>query len=406
MTKEEKLAFAGELTYNLTSNILPYWLSKMTAPEGGYYGRRDGNDMLHADEPRGAILNARILWTLSAAARFTGDPQYAEAAARQMRYVADTFIDREYGGVFWAVNPDGTPSADKKQFYAIAFTIYGLAEYVRLCGDKEALELAVELFRCIEKHSRDNVRGGYFEASARDWSPLADVRLSDKDENASKTMNTHLHILEGYANLLRVWPTEECREATASLLRLFNDVIVDSQTHNLGLFFDDDFRRLDAEISYGHDIEASWLMFEAAEVIGDAALLAKTADVTRHVALAALRGRCYDGSMVYERHANGHFDNEKHWWVQAENVVGQIYLARFHSATKEASDKALADALQSWRDIDSMIVDHENGEWYWSRMPDGSINRRDDKAGFWKCPYHNSRMCIEAASQLREMAEE
>ncbi len=297
MTKEEKLAFAGELTYNLTSNILPYWLSKMTAPEGGYYGRRDGNDMLHADEPRGAILNARILWTLSAAARFTGDPQYAEAAARQMRYVADTFIDREYGGVFWAVNPDGTPSADKKQFYAIAFTIYGLAEYVRLCGDKEALELAVELFRCIEKHSRDNVRGGYFEASARDWSPLADVRLSDKDENASKTMNTHLHILEGYANLLRVWPTEECREATASLLRLFNDVIVDSQTHNLGLFFDDDFRRLDAEISYGHDIEASWLMFEAAEVIGDAALLAKTADVTRHVALAALRGRCYDGSM-------------------------------------------------------------------------------------------------------------
>ena len=113
-------------------------------------------------------------------------------------------IDREYGGVFWAVNPDGTPSADKKQFYAIAFTIYGLAEYVRLCGDKEALELAVELFRCIEKHSRDNVRGGYFEASARDWSPLADVRLSDKDENASKTMNTHLHILEGYANLLRV----------------------------------------------------------------------------------------------------------------------------------------------------------------------------------------------------------
>ena len=362
--------------------------------------------MLHADEPRGAILNARILWTLSAAARFTGDPQYAEAAARQMRYVADTFIDREYGGVFWAVNPDGTPSADKKQFYAIAFTIYGLAEYVRLCGDKEALELAVELFRCIEKHSRDNVRGGYFEASARDWSPLADVRLSDKDENASKTMNTHLHILEGYANLLRVWPTEECREATASLLRLFNDVIVDSQTHNLGLFFDDDFRRLDAEISYGHDIEASWLMFEAAEVIGDAALLAKTADVTRHVALAALRGRCYDGSMVYERHANGHFDNEKHWWVQAENVVGQIYLARFHSATKEASDKALADALQSWRYIDSMIVDHENGEWYWSRMPDGSINRRDDKSGFWKCPYHNSRMCIEAASQLREMAEE
>lgn len=395
MNRQEKKAFADELTANLTQNILPYWMDRMADGEGGFYGRRDGNDKLHADAPRGAILNARILWTFSAAAMFTGRDDYARVAHEQFDYIRRHFIDPEFGGVYWSVTATGEPHDTKKQHYAIAFTIYGLAEYVRLTGSREALELAVALFRDIEKHSRDRVRGGYFEAASRDWSPLSDVRLSDKDLNSSKTMNTHLHILEAYANLLRVWPAEECREATASLLRLFNRVIVDPVSHHLGLFFDDDMKRVDGDISYGHDIEASWLMLEAAQVIGDEELLRETTEVTRHVAMAALQGRCWDGSMVYERHVSGRYDNEKHWWVQAEDVIGQIYQARFHGDERDWDG-----ALQSWRYIDSEIVDHEQGEWYWSRLPDGSINRRDDKAGFWKCPYHNARMCIESARQL------
>lgn len=395
MDLKDKKAFADELTANLTQNILPYWMNRMADGEGGFYGRRDGHDGLHAEEPRGAILNARILWTFSAAAQFTGSDEYARVADKQFDYIRRHFIDPEYGGVYWSLTSTGEPHDTKKQHYAIAFTIYGLAEYVRLTGNNEALDLAVSLFRDIEKHSRDKARGGYFEAASRDWSPLSDVRLSDKDLNSSKTMNTHLHILEAYANLLRVWPTEECREATASLLKLFNNVIVDPATHHLGLFFDDDMKRVDGDISYGHDIEASWLMLEAAQVIGDGELLRETTEVTRHVVMAALQGRCCDGSMVYERHASGRYDNEKHWWVQAENVIGQIYQARFHD-----EDKAWENALQSWHYIDGEIVDHEEGEWYWSRMPDGTINRHDDKAGFWKCPYHNARMCIESARQL------
>lgn len=397
MTKQDRLAFADALTDNLKNNILPYWMDTMAAPDGGYYGRRDGNDVLHADADRGAILNARILWTFAAAARATGEENYEIAAALQFNYILKHFIDPEYGGVYWSEKADGTPADTKKQFYAIAFTIYGLSEYVRLTGDRRALDTAVELFRCIERHSRDRVRGGYFEAAQRDWQPIADMRLSDKDLNSSKTMNTHLHILEAYANLLRVWPVEECREATASLLALFNDRIVDARTHHLGLFFDDDLNRVDGDISYGHDIEASWLMLEAAQVIGDDALTARTAVVTRKVAVAALQGRCYDGSMIYERHACGHYDNEKHWWVQAENVIGQIYLARFHGMENQ-----WYKAQESWQYINAEIVDHENGEWYWSRMPDGTVNRRDDKAGFWKCPYHNARMCLEAAARLRD----
>lgn len=397
MSIEERQKFAESLIANLNHNILPYWLGSMADPEGGFYGRRDGRDGLDKDADRGAILNARILWTLAAAACFTGNADYRKAAEKQYRYVVNHFVDKEFGGVYWSIHADGTPADTKKQYYAIAFTIYGLSEYVRLTGDSEALETAISLFRSIEEHSRDREKGGYFEASTRDWHPIADMRLSDKDLNSSKTMNTHLHILEAYANLLRVWTSEECREATSSLLRLFNDVIVDPKTYHLGLFFDDDLRRVDGEISYGHDIEASWLMLEAAQVIGDPELLEQTTEVTRKVALAALEGRCWDGSMIYERHADGHYDNEKHWWVQAENIIGQLYLAFYHGY-EDQWDKA----LESWQYTDSQIVDHEHGEWFWSRLPDGSINRRDDKAGFWKCPYHNARMCLEGASTLKK----
>ena len=374
---------------NLIENILPYWMDTMVDPRGGFYGRRDGSDRLDPDAPKGAILNGRLLWTFSAAYRVVGDPRYLEMATRAKDYIMRHFIDREFGGVYWALNADGTPLDTKKQFYAIAFVIYGLSEYYRACGDLPSLLTAVDLFHVIEKHSRDNVKGGYLEAATREWQPIADMRLSDKDDNSSKTMNTHLHILEAYANLLRVWPSAECREAVVNLLRIFLDKIEDPHTRHLGLFFDDDWKREDRIISYGHDIEASWLLLEAAHVVGDPALTAEVTEHTRWIALAALEGRCVDGSMVYERHANGSYDNDKHWWVQAEDVIGQMYLAKFHGMPQ-----MLERARQSWQYIQDNLVDNEHGEWYWSRRGD-EINRADDKAGFWKCPYHNSRMCLE-----------
>jgi mannobiose 2-epimerase len=385
MIDNRLIDFRDELLAHLRENILPYW-ERMEDPEGGYYGRRDADEQLHPESERGTILNARILWTLASAARVTGESRYREAADRQYRYFVNHFIDREQGGCYWSVNADGTPADTRKQFYAIAFAIYALSEYYRLTADKGALEEAIALFRVIELHSRDREKGGYIEAMTRDWQPIADMRLSEKDLNSSKTMNTHLHILEGYTNLLRVWPDAEIREATASLVRLFNEVIVDHTTWHMGLFFDDNLARVEEGISYGHDIEASWLMLESAEVIGDEELMARTLEVTGRLALAALEGRCDDGSMVYENH-----DTDRHWWVQAENVIGQLYLGRYHG-----KPEYYGKAIETWRYIDREIVDHEHGEWYWSRHADGSLNRRDDKAGFWKCPYHNSRMCLEA----------
>lgn len=416
----DKNRFKEELTANLTENILPYWMDRMKDQRGGYYGRRDGSDNLDKEAPKGAILHARILWTFSAAFNALGKPEYLAEARHAYEFIRDRFIDRKNGGAYWSVTADGRSLDTKKQFYAIAFIIYGLSEYYIASGDRDALQTALQLFESIERHARDREKEGYVEAAACDWQPIADMRLSERDANASKTMNTHLHILEGYTNLLRALriakergiatvsdsEIEKVKEATAYLLRIFLDRIENHETHHLTLFFDDDWRKFDDAESYGHDIEASWLLLETAFEIGDDELTEETLLHTRLIALAALKGRRKDGSMVYELHADGHLDEDRHWWVQAEDVIGQIYLARFHSDPSSDGEKTywLESAEESWRYIADNLVDPA-GEWFWSIKADGSINRTDDKAGFWKCPYHNSRMCLESIKQLNSLIE-
>ena len=381
-----------EVEHELTTGILPFWMEKMADNvQGGFYGRIDGDDKLHADAPKGAILNARILWTFSAAYRLLRKPEYLETATRAKRYIIDKFYDKDFGGVHWSLSADGEPLDTKKQVYAQGFAIYGLSEYARATGDREALDYAVKLFETVEKYSFDRDRNGYIEAFTREWKPIEDMRLSDKDENTSKTMNTHLHILEPYANLYRVWKDERLERQLRNMLDLFTGKILNKKTYHLDLFFDNDWRTDGNIISYGHDIEASWLIHEAALVLGDEALLKRIEPVITNIARAADEGLNPDGSMIYERFtAEDRTDRELHWWVQAENVVGHVNLYQHFG-----DEKALDTAVKCWQFIKDKIIDHANGEWHWSLMPDGSVNRRDDKAGFWKCPYHNGRMCME-----------
>lgn len=385
-------ALREEVKDELVNDILPFWMNRMTDREqGGFYGRIDGNNCLHPDAPKGAILNARILWTFSAAFRLLKKPEYLETATRAKRYLLDFFYDKQYGGIFWELNADGTPSDVKKQIYALGFAIYGLSEYARATGDREALEYAVRLFEVIEKYSFDPVQNGYVEALTREWQLIQDMRLSDKDENEKKTMNTHLHILEPYANLYRVWKDERLEKQLRNLIKVFVTRILDAESGHLNLFFEEDWSNKYHIISYGHDIEASWLIHEAALVLGDQQLLAETEPVIVKIARAADEGLNRDGSMIYENFVDKQkVDRELHWWVQAENVVGHINLYQyFHD------EDALRKALKCWQFIKENLIDGEGGEWYWSRYADGTVNRKDDKAGFWKCPYHNGRMCME-----------
>lgn len=376
----------------LTSNILPYWMSRMVDPRGGFYGRIDGNDVVHPEEPKGAILNARILWTFSAAYRVLGDPAYLEMATRAKRAILDDFLDPDYGGVYWSIHPDGTPLDTKKQIYAIGFAIYGLSEYARATGDEEALSHAVKLFFDIENHSFDPEKDGYFEAFTREWNDIADMRLSDKDANERKTMNTHLHILEPYTNLYRVWPDERLGAQIRGLIDVFLTKILDPQTYHLRLFFDDDWHsKVDAN-SYGHNIEASWLLYEAAEVLGDEELMTRVLAYSHLIAdhadvLDPQTGRCEDI-----------FGTPHQWWEYAESVVGNFNIWQ-HLGDKFALDRALAAKAY----IGTFLIDWKHGEWYWSAgTPDEPFvpNRVDDKAGFWKCPYHNGRMCMELIERI------
>ena len=398
MDKNKLVLFKKEMQDVLTGNILPFWIDKMVDHEnGGFYGRIDGHGNLHADAEKGGILNARILWTFSAAYRVLGKSEYLEMATRAKDYIIAHFIDREYGGTYWSLDYKGNPKDTKKQFYAIGFMIYGLSEYVRATGDKEALDYAIQLFECIEDHSLDVIYNGYIEACTREWGEIADMRLSDLDANYPKSQNTHLHIIEPYANLYRVWKDERLEKALRNMINIFTDKILNPETNHLDLFFEKDWTRGAGHLeSYGHDIECSWLMHEAALVLGDAEVLKKVEEIVPLVAKASEKGLNPDGSMIHEANLDtGHVDDDLHWWVQAEAVVG-FYNIYQHFGDESALDKS----LQCWQYIKDNLIDYEGGEWYWSRRPDGTLNLDDDKAGFWKCPYHNGRMCLEIIERI------
>ncbi len=398
--KPEQLlaAMRAEAMEELTRNILPYWIKRMPdEKQGGFFGRIDGHDRVIAEAPRGAILNARILWSFSSAYITVRDPLCLEMANRAYDYICRHFFDDRYGGTYWCLKAAGEPMETKKQIYSIAFIIYALSWYHMATGDREALDRAVELFNLIEKHSFDRRLNGYFEAFDRQWGELADLRLSEKDENEKKTMNTHLHILEAYTSLYRIWPDAWLREQLGNIVNLFTQRIIDPVTSHLNLFFDEQWNCRSTIVSYGHDIEASWLLYEAASALGEGD---SVREASLRVAQAALEGLAGDGSLYYERDdAKGHFDRDRHWWVQSEAVVG------FLNAWELTGDKGWLELSSgAFEYIRCRLSDGVNGEWFWSIRADGSVNRDDDKAGFWKCPYHNSRMCLEILTR-QERAE-
>ncbi len=382
----------------LQTNILPFWLDKMIDRENrGFYGRIDGHGVLHPDAEKGAILNARILWTFSAAYRVLKRPEYLAAATRAKDYILEHFYDKEFGGIYWSLDCLGRPKDTKKQFYAIGFAIYGLSEFARATADREALDYAIRLFECIEQHSLDRKDNGYIEACTREWGKIEDMRLSDFDANYPKSQNTHLHIIEPYTNLFRIWKDERLEKALRNLINIFTDKILNPETHHLDLFFDNDWTRGAGHLeSYGHDIECSWLMHEAALVLGDEEVLRKVEPIVKLVAKASEKGLNADGSMVHEANVDtGHVDDDLHWWVQAEAVVGFFNIYQYFG-----DEQALEKATHCWQYIKQNLIDNENGEWYWSRHADGTLNLEDDKAGFWKCPYHNGRMCLELIERI------
>jgi mannobiose 2-epimerase len=409
MDESAKRAWSERIRRELTGNILPFWMRHAVDREnGGFYGTISNDLAIDKESPRAAVIDARILWTFSAACRFGdtasgfGDSACRETADRAWAYIRDKFWDAEYGGVYWMVDYLGHPISDRKQIYAQAFAIYAFAEYFRATGNAESLGRAKELYGLIEAKSRDAVDGGYLEACSREWGALDDLRLSEKDLNSPKSMNTHLHVMEAYTNLLRVWPDAALRASQKALLEVTLDHIVDEATGHFRMFFDNRWNSLTDHVSFGHDIEGSWLIYEAAQVLGDAALLERARKLAIRMAQAVYdEGLDRDGSLFYEADAHGVLiDPNKHWWPQAEAVVG------FYNAYQISREEHfLTAALRAWVYIEEHIVNRVQGEWYAKLTPRGRpFTAEEDPdaclVGPWKCPYHNSRVCFEMIERL------
>lgn len=390
-------AYRQELAAELDS-ILQFWMTcSPDEARGGFYGSVNHNNNSNATAAKGLVLNARILWTFSAAFNFTHEKKYLATAERAFRYLSDYFTDKEYGGMYWSVEADGYPLDTRKQVYGMAFYLYGLSEYFQAAGDPRLLQEAIQIFRLIEEKSFDAEQKGYYEAFARDWCHLPDMRLSEKDANEKKTMNTHLHVIEAYTNLYRYWPDALLRERIMQLLEVFEEHMIDRNTGHLLLFFDEEWNLRPDVVSYGHDIEAAWLLQHCAEIIGHISWQEKMKAHSLRITDAAIEGLDTDGGLWYEYNPlSQQLIKEKHWWPQAEAMVG------FANAWQiSGQEKYLQLSVNSWHFIKKYLRDNNKGEWVWGVTADYTVMDDKDKAGFWKCPYHNSRACMEMITRLQ-----
>jgi len=395
---QDTSALLHQIETDLRQNILPFWIEHVVDRAGGtFLGALDNDLVPDRTVERGALLTTRILWTYAAAYREYRDPAYLAMTNHAYGDLRARFHDREHGGFYWSIAADGSVLRDRKQIYGQAFAIYALSECHLATGRREPLDLAIATFRLIEARAREQQHGGYLEAFGRTWEPIEDMRLSVVDQNDPKSQNTLLHVMEAYTNLLRVWPDAGLRQALAQLVEIMLTRVVNPATGHLGLFFANDWTLHSDKISYGHDIEAAWLLTEAAGVLGDPVRTARIQLLALKIADVTLaEGVDADGGIYNLGDPTGIIDPVKEWWPQAEAVIG--FLNAYKLSREE---RFLAAALKTWSFIDKHLIDRVHGEWFRGVTRDGRVIDTFEKVGFWKCPYHNGRMGLEAVRRLR-----
>jgi len=372
-------------------NILSYWLNNTLDIEyGGFVGKIDHKNKIVANASKGIILNTRILWSFSAASNYFRSDNYKDICGRSYTYLRNFFYDSKNGGVYWELDFKGNAINKRKQVYAQSFAIYALSEYYIYTKHEEAKIWAIELFYQIEKYARDINNNGYIEAFNDDWTPIEDMRLSDKDMNASKTMNTHLHVLEAYTRLLTIYDSENLRSALKNLIILFQEKFLNKNNH-YHLFFDDYWNLQSDNISFGHDIETAWLVIEAAKAVGDNYLIEETQKTAVKVADSFLNEAIdFDGGVINEKNLRTNIvDTDKHWWPQMEALVGLKYAFKL---TKNV--KYIEASFKIWGFTKKYLIDRIYGEWHFRVDKQGDVYTQEDKVSMWKAPYHTSRACI------------
>lgn len=383
---------------HLRDDLIPFWNKMRDDENGGFYGYADALGKPDPESPKGVILTARIMWFYSAAYRLLKERSLLDMAEHAFAFLVERCCDRENGGVFWSVNCDAGAFDDTKHTYCQAFTVYALAKFYNVGGNAAALDLAHEIYRTIEEKCRDN--GGYLEAFNCDFSPCSNEKLSENGVMASRTMNTLLHIIEAYTELYSAARDPEVGEKLREALVLFKDKIYDPEKRICKVFFDHEYNSLIDLESYGHNIEASWLLERACDALGNDAICPEIKTITRELAEAALENG-FDksqGALNNEREFDK-VNRTKVWWVQAEAVIGfyNFYSNYNRAEFLEASENVL-------KFIRENVIDKSTGEWIENIDPNGNTDRTQALVHEWKCPYHNGRMCVEMISRLNKEA--
>lgn len=378
---------------HLFGHILPFWCGPALDREQGGWMAWLWNDLRpDRSRPKGLVLYSRLLWTFAAAHRSRSERLFRDMADRALDWVMNRFWDTEHGGAFWRLDDTGVVIDSSKQVYGQAFCLYALAEYHRVFDSPAALSRAKELFVLLERHAHEPGYGGYFEAYARDWSPGdAKSQVGGVELNARKSMNTNLHVLEAFTTLYRAWNDPTLAARLRELIRVFLDKVLDSQTWHFHHFFSESWKSLSDNYTFGHDIEGSWLLCEAAEVLGDEQLLHEVEAATLRMAeVVSKEGVAPDGGLLYEGREGKIVDAGKEWWPQAEAVVGFINAWQI-----SREPQYLNAACRFWDYIEQCIVDRVHGDWFWRINPDGNPDATKPKVSEWKCPYHSARACFE-----------
>ena len=387
-----------ELKEELNGRIFPFWSSLADYDNGGFYGYVGYDCRINKEAEKGVILNTRILWFFSAVYCLEKKTEALELANHAYDFMVDKLFDDKYEGLYWMVNFKGQPTDKRKHIYNQAFGIYGLAEYYKATGKKEALKLAIKLFDLIEIKCENS--NGYLEEFDRQWNKKENEMLSENEVISDRTMNTHLHVLEAYTLLYEVSKDVKVRTRLYYLLDLIKSRIYSTTSHSFKVFFDKNWDETIEMQSYGHDIEGTWLIDRAAEVLEDKDLIHTTHAYTLKIAENIYKN-AYSTLGVINETVKGVTDAGRVWWVQAESIVG------FYNAYEKTKDNKYLGAVQElWMYIKNFVVDkRENSEWYWKLAEDNSPIIDMPIVEPWKCPYHNGRMCIEIIERMEKYCE-
>lgn len=382
-----------EVTKELTEHILPFWMGLIDKENGGFFGEIDFELKVNLEADKGGIAAARHLWTFSAAYRITSNEEYLRTATHAYNFIVEKLFDQKYEGLYWMLDHEGNPIDTRKHVYTQAFGIYALSEYYRVTQNEEALDLAKKLYYLIEQKGYNPKNNAYMEEFDRKWNKVPNEMLSENGVIAEITMNTHIHVIEAYTNLYKIWPENELKKRLENLLNIHYEDIYDNDTKSLGVFFDDNWNSILDIKSFGHDIEASWLIDETIKTIENnkPEYSEMVIDIAYEIADYAIQE---DGSLINEE-VNGHLDQTRIWWVQAEAMVGFI---NAHERTKD--DKFLILAKNLWSYTKKHIIDNrQKGEWFWSVDKDGVVTERSIGEP-WKASYHNGRFCLEIIERM------